>query len=145
MATTCNDLAGLTVCRRRADATSEEGARMRKPWGVVAAVVAVLIIGASTVAAAKPPSGTGRQVVERTVTLEPPSGSDILDVNELVTCPAGTASVNGGWAWVTPPPNEGTHRRVNGGPEGADWRVVFTVLVEPGPHTFAFWAICVNA
>jgi hypothetical protein len=117
---------------------------MRKPW-IVVAVAAILVTVATTVAAAKPPSGTGRQIVERTVTLEPPSGSDILNVNELVTCPTGTASVNGGWAWVTPPAGESTYRRVTGGPDVAAWRVVFTILVDPGPQTFTFWAICVNA
>jgi hypothetical protein len=118
---------------------------MRKPWMVVVVVAAILVTVASTVAAAKPTGGTGRQVVERTVTLEPPGGSDILNVDELVACPAGTASVNGGWAWVTPPTGEGTHRRVTGGPDDTAWRVVFTTFVDPGPQTLTLWAICVNA
>ncbi len=74
---------------------------MRKLWVIL--VAAVVIGGVSTVAAAKPPSGTGRQIVLRTVTVSPPEGSDILNINEVVTCPQGTASVNGGYAWVTPP------------------------------------------
>ncbi len=119
---------------------------MRKPWVMaVVAAAALVIIGASTVAAAKPVSGTGRQVVERTITVTPPDGSDILAVDEVVTCPAGTASVNGGFAWVTPPSGQGTERRVTGGPEDTDWRVVFTMFVDPGPQTITLWAICVNA
>ncbi len=115
---------------------------MRKLWVMVAA--AVVIVGTTTIAAAKPTSGTGRQIVERTVTLEAPNGGDFLNVNELVTCPAGTASVNGGFAWVTPPSGQDTTRRVNGGPEDADWRVIFSAYVEPGPHDATFWVICVN-
>jgi hypothetical protein len=115
---------------------------------VVAVVVAILVVAASTIAAAKPPGGgTGRQVVERTITLTPPGGSDTVDINELVSCPSGAASVNGGWAWVNPPPTQSPHRRVAGGPDGTDWRVVVNGLfVEPGStNTFTLWAICVNA
>lgn len=121
---------------------------MRKSWVVVAVVVAILVVAASTIAAAKPPGGgTGRQVVERTITLTPPGGGDTVDINELVSCPSGAASVNGGWAWVNPPPTQSPHRRVAGGPDGTDWRVVVNGLfVEPGStNTFTLWAICVNA
>jgi hypothetical protein len=120
---------------------------MRKPWMVVAVVAAILVVAAGTVAAAKPPSGTGRQVVERTITLTPPDGGDILHLNELVGCPSGAASVNGGWAWVNPPPGQSPDRRVAGGPDGTDWRVVVgSLFVDPGStNTFTLWAICVNA
>jgi hypothetical protein len=120
---------------------------MRKPWIVVAVVAAILVVAASTVAAAKPPGGTGRQVVERTITLTPPDGGDMLNINELVSCPSGAASVNGGWAWVNPPPTQSPHRLVAGGPDGTDWRVVVNNLfVDPGStNTFTLWAICVNA
>jgi hypothetical protein len=119
---------------------------MRKQWMIVVGVIAVLLVVAATTAAAKPPGGTGRQIVERTVTLTPPGGGDFLTVNELVACPAGTASVNGGWAWVTPPAGETTSRRVAGGPDATNWRVVFTTFVEPGStNDFTLWAICVNA
>jgi hypothetical protein len=121
---------------------------MRKPWAVVVVVVSMLVVGATTMAAAKPPSGTGRQIVERTVTPEP--NFDMVHLNEVVTCPAGTASVNGGWAWVTPPVNETTARRVAGGPEDTSWRVVSgpgPIFVDPDgpPQSFILWAICVNA
>jgi hypothetical protein len=120
---------------------------MRKPWMVVAVVAAILVVAASTVAAAKPPAGTGRQVVERTVTVTLPGDLDFFNLDELVSCPSGAASVNGGWAWVNPPPSQGSERRVAGGPEGTDWRVfVRSVFVEPGStNTFTLWAICVNA
>jgi hypothetical protein len=118
---------------------------MRKPWVMAVVAAALVIIGASTVAAAKPVSGTGRQVVERTITVAPPAGSDDLKVDEVVTCPADTASVNGGFAWVTPPSGQGTERRVTGGPEDANWRVVFSTLVDPDPLTITLWAICVDA
>jgi hypothetical protein len=120
---------------------------MRKSWMVVAVVAAMLVAAASTVAAAKPPGGTGRQVVERTITLTPPEGSDNLNINELVSCPSSAVSVNGGWAWVNPPPGQSPERRVAGGPDGTDWRVVVSNLfVDPGStHTFTLWAICVNA
>jgi hypothetical protein len=118
---------------------------MRKLW--VLLVVAVVIGGVSTVAAAKPPSGTGRQIVLRTVTLTPPppEGNDII-INEVVTCPQGTASVNGGYAWVTPPVGYDALRHVVGGPEGTDWRVVSgSLFVQPGSNNdFTLWAICVN-
>jgi hypothetical protein len=121
---------------------------MRKSWMVVAVVVAILVVAASTVAAAKPPGGgTGRQVVERTITVTLPEPLDFFDINELVSCPSGAASVNGGWAWVNPPPSQSPHRRVAGGPNGTDWRVfVPNLFVEPGStNTFTLWAICVNA
>lgn len=121
---------------------------MRRSWMVVAVVVAILVAAASTVAAAKPPGGgTGRQVVERTIMLSPPEGSDLLNINELVSCPSGAASVNGGWAWVNPPPTQSPDRLVAGGPDGTDWRVVVrNVFVDPGStNTFTLWAICVNA
>jgi hypothetical protein len=119
---------------------------MRKQWPIVVGVIAVLLVVAATTAAAKPTGGTGRQIVERTVTLTPPGGGDVLNVNELVACPAGTASVNGGWAWVSPPAGETTSRRVAGGPDSTNWRVVFSTFVEPGSaNDFTLWAICVNA
>jgi hypothetical protein len=92
-------------------------------------------------------SGTGRQVVERTITVTLPEPLDFFDINELVSCPSGAASVNGGWAWVNPPPSQSPERRVAGGPDGTDWRVfVPNLFVEPGStNTFALWAICVNA
>jgi hypothetical protein len=118
---------------------------MRKLWVIL--VAAVVIGGVSTVAAAKPPSGTGRQIVLRTVTLTPPEGSDIIIINEVATCPQGTASVNGGYAWVTPPAGYDALRHVVGGPEETNWRVVSNSLfVEPGSNNdFTLWAICVNA
>jgi hypothetical protein len=120
---------------------------MRKQWMVIVGAVAVLLAVAATTAAAKPSGGTGRQVVERTVSLTPPDGGDTLNINELVSCPQGTASVNGGWAWVTPPANDTTARKVAGGPDGTSWRVVVNNLfVEPGStNDFTLWAICVNA
>jgi hypothetical protein len=119
---------------------------MRKSW-IVVAVVAILVAAASTVAAAKPPGGTGRQVVERTITLTPPEGGDNLNINELVSCPSGAASVNGGFAWVNPPPGQSPDRRVAGGPDGTNWRVVASNLfVDFGStNTFTLWTICVNA
>jgi len=121
---------------------------MRKSWMVVAVVAAMLVVVASTVAAAKPPGGgTGRQVVERTITVTLPDPIDFFDIDELVSCPSGAASVNGGWAWVNPPPYGSPERRVAGGPDGTDWRVVVrNLFVEPGStNTFTLWAICVNA
>jgi hypothetical protein len=121
---------------------------MRRSWIVLAVVAAILVVTASTIAAAKPPGGTGRQVVERTVTLTPPDGGDILNINEVVSCPSGAASVNGGWAWVNPPPNQSPERRVAGGPDGTNWRVVVSNLFVDPPgstNTFTLWAICVNA
>jgi hypothetical protein len=118
---------------------------MRKPWAVVVVVASMLVVGATTIAAAKPPSGTGRQIVERTVTLQP--DFDMIRINEVVTCPAGTASVNGGWAFTTPPVNETVLGRDTGRPEDTSWRVVSgTIFVEPDTATqFTLWAICVNA
>jgi hypothetical protein len=121
---------------------------MRKSWMVVAVVVAILVVAASTIAAAKPPGGgTGRQVVERTITVTLPPGIDFFDVDELVSCPSGAASVNGGFAWLNPPPSQGTERRVAGGPDGTAWRVVArNLFADPGStNTFTLWAICVNA
>jgi hypothetical protein len=120
---------------------------MRKPWMVVAVVAAILVAAASTVAAAKPPGGTGRQVVERTITVTLPEPLDFFDINELVSCPSGAASVNGGFAWLNPPPSQGTERRVAGGPDGTNWRVVArNLFADPGStNTFTLWAICVNA
>lgn len=119
---------------------------MRKQWPIVIGAVAVLLVVAATTASAKQSGGTGRQIVERTVTLTPPNGGDYLTVNELVTCPAGTASVNGGWAWVTPPVGDTTSRRLAGGPDGTNWRVVFNTWVDWGStNDFTLWAICVNA
>jgi hypothetical protein len=121
---------------------------MRKLWVLV--VAAVVIGGVSTVAAAKPPSGTGRQIVERSITVTLAADNDMFFLNEVVTCPQGTASVNGGWAWVNPPDsNQDTFRHVAGGPEEANWRV----KTGPSPffapfgstNTFTLWAICVNA
>jgi hypothetical protein len=119
---------------------------MRKPWTVALVVASMLVLGATTIAAAKPPSGTGRQIVERTVTLE--AEFDTVRLNEVVTCPADTASVNGGWAWVTPPVNETTARRLAGGPEDTSWRVTSgAIFVDPDSprQDFTVWAICVNA
>jgi hypothetical protein len=118
---------------------------MRKLWVIV--VAAVVIGGLSTVAAAKPSSGTGRQIVERTVTLTLPEGNDTININEVVTCPQGTASVNGGWAWVNPPTTQDAFRHVAGGPEETNWRVVAGPLFAPFGSTneFTLWAICVNA
>jgi hypothetical protein len=120
---------------------------MRRSWIVVVMVAAILVVAASTVAGARPSSGTGRQIVERTITLTPPDGGDILNINELVSCPSGAASVNGGWAWVSPPSSESPDRRVAGGPDGTAWRVVVrNLFVDPGTtNTFTLWAICVNA
>ncbi len=47
---------------------------MRKLWVIL--VAAVVIGGVSTVAAAKPPSGTGRQIVERSITVALPPDVD---------------------------------------------------------------------
>jgi len=118
---------------------------MRKLWVIV--VAAVVIGGLSTVAAAKPPSGTGRQIVERSLTVALPEGVDFFNINEVVTCPQGTASVNGGYAWVNPPSTQDTFRHVAGGPEEANWRVVSSTLwADPGStNEFTLWAICVNA
>ena len=118
---------------------------MRKLWVLV--VAAVVIGGVSTVAAARPPSGTGRQIVERSVTLTPPDGGDTIRINEVVTCPQDTASVNGGYAWVNPPSTQDTFRHVAGGPEEANWRVfVPNLWADPGStNEFTLWAICVNA
>jgi hypothetical protein len=120
---------------------------MRKSWMVVAVVAAILVVAASTVAAAKPPGGTGRQVVERTITVVLPPGIDFFDIDELVSCPSGAASVNGGFAWLNPPSPQATERRVAGGPDGTDWRVVVrNLFADPGStNTFTLWAICVNA
>jgi hypothetical protein len=120
---------------------------MRKPWMVVAVVAAILVVAASTVAAAKPPGGTGRQVVERTITVTLPEPLDFFDINELVSCPSGAASVNGGFASLNPPPSQGAERRVAGGPDGTNWRVVArNLFADPGStNTFTLWAICVNA
>jgi hypothetical protein len=120
---------------------------MRRPWVMVVTATAVLIIGASTIAAAKAPGGTGRQIVERTVTLTPPPGGDFINLNEVVTCPQGTASVNGGYAWATPQQGYDTLRHAAGGPEEANWRVVagpFYVAYDSN-NDFTLWTICVNA
>jgi hypothetical protein len=69
---------------------------MRKQWMPVVGAIAILLVVAATTAAAKPSGGTGRQVVERTVTVNQPTDNPTID--ELVSCPSGTASVNGGWA-----------------------------------------------
>ncbi len=120
---------------------------MRKQWMLVIAAIAILLVVVVTTAAAKPSGGTGRQIVLRTVTLTPPEGSDILNINEVVTCPQGTASVNGGYGWVTPPAGYDALRRVAGAPDETDWRVIVSNLfVEPGSNNdFTLWAICVNA
>ena len=120
---------------------------MRKQWMLVVGAIAILLVVAATTAAAKPSGGTGRQVVERTVSLTPPGGGDVLNINELVACPSGAASVNGGWAWVNPPLSDNAFRKLAGGPDGTDWRVVVNNLfVEPGStNDFTLWAICVNA
>ena len=118
---------------------------MRKLWVFV--VVAVVIGGVSTVAAARPPSGTGRQIIERSVTVQLPEGQDNFIVNEVMTCPEGSASVNGGWAWNNPPSSRDSFRHVGGGPEEANWRVVSPTLFNDVGSTneFTLWAICVNA
>jgi hypothetical protein len=120
---------------------------MRKQWMLVVGAIAVLLVVAATTAAAKPSGGTGRQVVELTVSLTPPGGGDVLNINQQVTCPSDKASVNGGWAWVNPPPNDNNLRKVAGGPDDTDWRVVVNSLfVEPGStNDFNLWTICVNA
>jgi len=118
---------------------------MRKLWVIL--VAAVVIGGVSTVAAAKPPSGTGRQIVERSITVALPPDVDFFNINEVVTCPRGTASVNGGYAWVNPPSTQDTFRHVAGGPEEANWRVVSSTLFADlgSSNDFTLWAICVNA
>jgi hypothetical protein len=121
---------------------------MRRPWVAMAVAVAVLVVGVSTVAAAKNPSGTGREVVERTVSIDTdPPGSDILRINEVVQCPTGKASVNGGYRFDPPrAPFQDGYRRVFGGPEGTDWRVLDERLVDPPyPVGVVLWAVCVNA
>jgi hypothetical protein len=124
---------------------------MRMRWAVVAA--AVLVVGVSAVAAARPPSGTGRQLVERTVSVDTdPPGSDQLRINEVVQCPAGTASVSGGYRFDPPrtssrsPSIPDGYRHTFGGPEGTNWRVLDYVLVEPTDSVgITLWAVCVNA
>lgn len=117
---------------------------MRKLWVFV--VLAVVIGGVSTIAAARPPSGTGRQIVERTATVTLPADQDQFTLNEVVACPAGTTSVNGGYAWINPPPSQDSFRHVAGGPEDANWRVVQFIFSDLGrTNEFTLWAICVNA
>jgi hypothetical protein len=120
---------------------------MRKQWMLVIGAIAILVVVAATTAAARPSGGTGRQIVLRTVTLTPPEGSDVINLNEVVTCPQGTASVNGGYAWVTPPQGYDALRRVAGGPEETNWRVVAGSFFVPigSNNDFTLWAICVNA
>jgi hypothetical protein len=96
---------------------------------------------------ASTPSGTGRQIVERSVTVQLPEDRDNFIVNEVVTCPQDTASVNGGYAWVNPPSTQDTFRHVGGGPEEANWRVVSLTFFNDFGSTneFTLWVMCVSA
>jgi hypothetical protein len=93
------------------------------------------------------PSGVGRQLVERSVSIDTtPSGSDQLKINEVVQCPAGKAAVNGGYRFDAPNPPYDGYRRAFGGPDGTGWRVLDSKFVDqPIPVPVTLWAICVNA
>src|SRR4029453_8894085 len=46
------------------------------------------------------PSGTGQELVERSVSIDTtPSGSDVLQINEVVQCPAGKRAINAGYGF----------------------------------------------
>jgi hypothetical protein len=93
------------------------------------------------------PAGTGRELVERSVTIDTtPSGSDQLQINDVVQCPAGKAAVNGGYRFDAPNPPYDGYRRAFGGPDGTGWRVLdFKFVDQPIPVPVTLWAICVNA
>ena len=93
------------------------------------------------------PAGTGRELVERSVSIDTtPSGSDQLMINEVVQCPAGKAAVNGGYRFEAATRPYDNLRRVFGGPDGTDGRVLDSNLVDPSyPVPVTLWAICVNA
>jgi len=95
------------------------------------------------------PGGAGRELVERSVSIDTtPPFSDQLELNEVVQCPAGKASVNGGYRFDPPRvPFADGRRRVFGGPDGTDWRVLDTRLVDPSPYPVGviLWAVCVSA
>src|SRR6266545_7667948 len=94
-------------------------------------------------------SGAGRELVERHVTIV--TNFDEIRINELVQCPAGKASVNGGFSYDPPAPDTllgDEYRHVAGGPEGTDWRVLHgptIISVVDGPVAVTLWAMCVNA
>jgi hypothetical protein len=93
--------------------------------------------------------GTGRELVERSVLIETdPPGSDQIEINQVVQCPAGKAAVNGGYRFD--PPRGGFadgQRQVFGGPDGNDWRVLDRRITNPEPYPFGvvLWAVCVSA
>jgi hypothetical protein len=93
------------------------------------------------------PAGTGRELVERSESIDTtPPGSDGLQINEVVQCPAGKAAVNGGYRFVEASSGYGTDRHVFGGPDGTDWRVVDSKLVGPPiPVPVVLWVLCVSA
>ena len=71
-----------------------------------------------------------------------------MRLNEVVQCPAGKASVNGGFQFEDPTiTTEGPYHRIAGGPEGADWRVQYDSIVGVIDDYVALtlWAICVDA
>ncbi len=94
-------------------------------------------------------SGAGRELVERHVTIV--TNFDEIRINELVQCPAGKASVNGGFSYDPPAPDTllgDEYRHVAGGPEGTDWRVLHgptIISVVDGPVAVTLWAMCVDA
>ncbi len=93
-------------------------------------------------------SGAGRELAERSVSIDTnPPGSDQLQINEVVQCPAGKASINGGYRFDPPrAPFADGYRRVFGGPDGTDWRVLDARLVDPPyPVGVILWAVCVSA
>jgi len=91
--------------------------------------------------------GAGRELVERSVSIDTtPSGSDILQINEVVQCPAGKAAVNGGYRFDDLASGYDTYRRTFGGPDGTDWRVLDYKFVNPPvPVPVTLWAVCVSA
>jgi hypothetical protein len=91
------------------------------------------------------PAGAGRELVERSVSIDT-NDSDVPKINEVVQCPAGKAAVNGGYRFDDPSSVGDVYRRVFGGPDGTDWRVLDSRLVDPPyPIPVTLWAICVSA
>jgi hypothetical protein len=87
-------------------------------------------------------------LVERHVTIV--TVGDHIEINEVVPCPAGKASVSGGFRYDPPVPDTllgGEYPHVVGGPEGTGWRVLHgptIVSVVDGPVAVTLWAICVD-
>jgi hypothetical protein len=73
---------------------------------------------------------------------------DALRLNEVVQCPPGKASVNGGVQFEDPTiTTQGPYHRIAGGPEGTGWQVLYDSIVGVTDDFVALtlWAICVDA